>query len=365
MKILFVTNVPSPYRVDFFNELGKFCELTVCYERKTASDRNSKWGNSIAKNFKEVFADVKPIGTDKSKGNGIVKVIENGSFDHLIISNYSSPSIIKAIFYCQRKKTPYIIESDGGFYKKDNFLKRCLKKLLFLKATTHFTTCDEHVKYLLSLGVKKENIFKYPFTSLKEEDILKALPTLEEKKNAKQELCIKEDFIVISIGQFIYRKGFDVLLNAMATLPKDIGVYIIGGEPTLEYEELIIKHSLTNVHFIDFKTKEELKTWYKVANCFVLPTREDIWGLVINEAMANGLPIITTDMCIAGLELVKEDENGYIVPVGDDKELGNKIIKILNEKDLISIGNKSLEIIKDYTIETMAQKHLEILELRD
>ena len=53
-KVLFSTNVPSPYRMDFFNELGKYCDLTVCFERKTASDRDGKWKGKAPETFKAV-----------------------------------------------------------------------------------------------------------------------------------------------------------------------------------------------------------------------------------------------------------------------------------------------------------------------
>ena len=99
------------------------------------------------------------------------------------------------------------------------------------------------------------------------------------------------------------------------------------------------------------------------ADLFVLPTREDIWGLVINEAMSNGLPIISTNRCIAGLELVKDGENGFIVPVDDVDALSQKIETILsNEQILETMGKKSLEKIKDYTFEQMAKRHMEIFQ---
>ena len=63
------------------------------------------------------------------------------------------------------------------------------------------------------------------------------------------------------------------------------------------------------------------------ADAFVLPTREDIWGLVINEAMAYGLPVVTTDRCNAGLELIKNNVNGYVVHVDDKGELAKKLQK--------------------------------------
>ena len=117
--------------------------------------------------------------------------------------------------------------------------------------------------------------------------------------------------------------------------------------------------SLPQLHFIGFQSKEELKKWYQAADAFVLPTREDIWGLVINEAMAQGLPIITTDKCIAGLELVKEGENGYIVPVDNIKFLGKTLNKIFTQ-DYYKMGQKSLELILNYTIENMTRCHKEV-----
>ena len=61
------------------------------------------------------------------------------------------------------------------------------------------------------------------------------------------------------------------------------------------------------------------------ADVFVMPTREDIWGLVINEAMAYGLPVVSTDKCIAALELVKNGRNGYIIPPNQPKEIAQKV----------------------------------------
>lgn len=104
MKILFVTNLPSPYRVDFFNELGKCCDLTVCYERHNASDRNPEWEGETARSFTEIFAKVKPLGNDKSIGFGIIHTIKTVPYDHLIVSGYASPSVMLAITYCRFKQ---------------------------------------------------------------------------------------------------------------------------------------------------------------------------------------------------------------------------------------------------------------------
>ena len=102
--------------------------------------------------------------------------------------------------------------------------------------------------------------------------------------------------------------------------------------------------------------------YYKAADLFVFPTREDIWGLVVNEAMANGLPIITTNKCVAGLELVKEGENGYIVPVEDEEALYQKIILLLSDDDKQELfANNSLRNIRKYSVEAMAVAHMKAL----
>ena len=132
---------------------------------------------------------------------------------------------------------------------------------------------------------------------------------------------------VLTVGQFIHRKGFDILLKAHQYNDDDVALIIIGGSPTEEYLKIIKDYNLKNVYFIEFQKKSVLAQYFKAADLFVLPTREDIWGLVINEAMGYGLPVITTENCVAGIELIEDGINGYIVPNEDVKELSEKMKK--------------------------------------
>ena len=91
----------------------------------------------------------------------------------------------------------------------------------------------------------------------------------------------------------------------------------------------------------------------------MLPTWSDVWGLVINEAMAYGLPIVTTDRCVAGVELVENGVNGYIVPARDRDALTEAVNRVLAE-DYRTMGKAYLEKIRPYTIENMAKAHMEI-----
>lgn len=96
------------------------------------------------------------------------------------------------------------------------------------------------------------------------------------------------------------------------------------------------------------------------ADLFVFPTREDIWGLVVNEALSYGLPVITTNKCLAGVELIEHGENGYIISTNNVKDLSKYINCFFSkETNRVRFVKNSLKIIEEYTIEKMVEKHLE------
>ena len=117
---------------------------------------------------------------------------------------------------------------------------------------------------------------------------------------------------------------------------------------------------LSNVHFVGFQSKDALAEYYRSADLFVFPTREDIWGLVVQEAMAYGLPVVTTDKCVAGLELIEPGLNGYLVPGENVPALGDAVEQALSG-DLAGMGRAALETIRPYTIEAMAKFHGDLL----
>lgn len=366
MKVLFLTNVPSPYRVNFFNELGKLCDLTVIFEKRMSDERDSSWGNYVFANFKGIFLKGLSINTDTAICLGVTKYLKRNNYDFIICSNFSSPTGILAVVYMQMHKFKYYLETDGGSPKNGKGLKERLKKKIINGAEGYFSTGQENDKYFLAYGATKERIYRYPFTSLYDRDLFDRPASNEELTLLRKELQIQEKYVIISVGRFSYLngygKGYDVLIKAAEKLPKDIGWYVVGGQPTDEFRKILEESELNNFHFVDFKLKDELKKYYRASDLFVLMTVGEAWGLVINEAMACGLPIITTNKCIAGVELIQNDKNGYIVSVGDVDGLVDKINKaIYNKDDLIQMGTQSICTIRDYTFENMAVKHMEIL----
>lgn len=360
MRVLFMTNMPSPYRVDFFNELGKYCELTVMFERDRDHSRDTRYKAGRFENFKAVFLKGISVSDAEAFCPAVVKLLSRKGFDCIIVGNYYSPTGMLAIEYMRLKRIPFVLSTDGGMVKENLGFKYKLKRHFIGSASGWLSTGKMTTDYLVHYGADREKIVIYPFTSLRKSDILTVPLTKKEKMALRQKLGIKEKKIVISVGQFIYRKGYDVLLNACADLNEEIGVYIIGGTPTEDYLKMKADLHLDRVHFVDFMSKQDLAEYYKAADLFVLPTREDIWGLVINEAMAYGLPVVTTDRCVAGVELVENGITGQIVPAEDVNQLRAAIIENVDYLD--SVPQACLYKIGSYTIEEMAKRHVQYLK---
>ena len=360
MRLAYVTNLPAPYRVAFLNELGRLCELTVFYERRTASDRDRSWRGGAAETYREIYCGDRALGADKSIGLDLARRVRAERFDRLLIAGYSSPAVMALIRDCQRRGVPYYMQYDGGFDTESGF-RDTLKRLLLKPAAGHFTSSDVHAAYLRSLGIAPERIWKYPFTSLLASDILPAPPDDAERAALRRAHGVTETRVVLAVGQFIPRKGFDVLLEAARRMPDaDVGFYFVGGEATEAYTAFCETHGLRNVHFVGFQPKEALRSWYRAADVFCLPTRYDIWGLVVDEALANALPVVTTTTCGAGLELVREGVSGALVPPEDPEALAAALLRVLRaETD--ELRRQALASVRGRTVEAMARAHLEHL----
>lgn len=375
MKILFLTNIPSPYMVGYLNELGKYSELMVVFEKAFDETRPKTWKNLLFNaNFKYYILDGKSVNKriygdkmdsapdDKAISFEVIKFLKNKN-DFIIVANPCTPTGIIAITYMKMKKIRYSIQSEGGYPGNGKGIKERVKFFLMNKAEYYFSTCDMDDKYFMQYGADPKRIRRYPFASIYEKDLPKGMICEKEKKAYRDMLNIKEDKIVLCVGRSVYVKGFDILLRSVKNMDSDVGVYFVGGECTDEYKSIIQELKLKNIYFVDNVIYDELKRYYYAADVFVLPTRSDTWGLVINEAMTYGLPVVTTDKCVAGNALIENGVNGYIVNVEDYDTLSEKIKILLNNKELrYQFGRINSGKMRTWTFENMGKvmyRHLE------
>lgn len=353
-KLLILSMYPAPYRVELFEKFKNF-DTDIFFESSNGDDRNEEW--FLKGRYQLLDTDI-----GKSLYNKAIKNLKEYSI--VAVYEYSTFEGVKLILKCLRAHIPYAINCDGIMLTEHSSRTRdILKRFLISKATVCLASGENAKQYFLRYGAREERIHTHTFSTLHKKDILEKVLSYEKKKEIRKKLGFDPDCkIAIAVGRFIPLKRYNELINAWKNMPEDFQLLLIGGgEEKERYEETIKENGLKNVIIEPFHPKEELFEYYKAADVFVHPTSYDVWGLVVNEAMACGLPVVVSDHCVAGLELVKNEINGFLVPMGEDQQMCNKVMEICCDVETQKMfSEKALETIRPYTIERMAEKHIKL-----
>lgn len=353
-KICFITTTPSFYKIKLFRLLSKHFQLTILFKKKIDSEYDESWHSFDFGNYNVNFLTKSVVKNFK-----LLKSISKNC-DLLINGDYTNINSIILTELFKKNKKPTILLADGGLAIDRGFFNKIIS--FIMKRNDYFMSSGlETNKYFNFYGVNQEKIFNYHFTSIDGKYLKKAEQLLQI--NLRKNYSIKDsEFILLSSGRTIPRKGYDLLLEAMSKVRNNIKLIIVGGESNRQLNRIINDYQLSNIHFYPFLKQEELMKLYSIADCFVLPTRYDIWGLVINEAIAFKLPIISTNKCVAAIEIDNLFNNAIIYEVEDTDALAAAIDKVYEDKELrILLSKNSHTASKLFTLEKTRDDFIEII----
>ena len=137
----------------------------------------------------------------------------------------------------------------------------------------------------------------------------------------------KKQFTIVSSGEVSVRKGSHILIEAFNNLKIQNAKLIFVGNIEKGLSNFLNKRKNSNIHFLGKKNEKQLNTIYNMSDIFVLNSLEDGFGMVVPQAMACGLPVITTFNTGAS-EIIENNKNGFVIKAGDCKSLENKIKKL-------------------------------------
>lgn len=165
-------------------------------------------------------------------------------------------------------------------------------------------------------------------------------------------------------GQMIARKGVDQLLAAFATLPENARLLLVGREAELPQLLARLAEPVRNrVRYAGFQAPDALPRFFAQADVFVLPSRHDGWGVVVNQALGAGLPILASDSVGAAHDLVRAGENGFTFPAGDANALAASMLRYAENPALaLTHGEASRRAAGDWTPARGAQRWAEALQ---
>lgn len=354
-KILVLSSFPAPYRTGVFKGLSEIYDTDVFFATDQDQNRSKDYFDKKEKFHYYVITDK----ADRIYFEKCTRHLEK--YDLVLAYDWYLPYAIKVEFACIVKKIPYIINCDGAFLSSKRGIKDIVKGFFVSHASLCFAGGEFAKKYFLHYGAKESQITIHRFTSLHRENIIPAVIPDSKKKEIRKALGLCDKLTVLSVGQFIYRKGFDILLEAWKKIePTEKQLVIIGGgDLRSEYERFLLKNNIENVVILDFVPFDQILLYYQASDVFALATREDVWGLIVNEAMANGLPVVISENCVAGQELIVHQENGIIVDNNSVKNWADALRSILGNKCLRDrFAERSLKTIRDWTIENVIEQHI-------
>lgn len=318
-RVLYVTNIEAPYRERFFEEFAKNCELTVLYERRKSSNRDASWSSGKVTNYKKEYLNGKNIGNENSFSLKIIKYIFE-KYDSIILGCYNSPVQMFAIIIMRLFRVPYVLSTDGELFIEASGLKSSIKKF-FLRGAKKYLTAGEKAAASLGKIVPEEHIETYYFSSLNETELKVHRKESNERNNS-----------VLVIGQYFDYKGIDIAAQ-VAKKDSSINYKFVGmGKRTNLFVKDQELEGLSNVEVIPFMNKGKLEEEYKSCAMLVLPSRQECWGLVINEAASYGTPIVSTSGSGAAIEFLADQYPQFLAEPGNVDDLYSKIVSLLEKK---------------------------------
>ena len=357
MKVCWLTSVAAPYTIRLFELIAKNADLCVLMHDAKEEYRNDDWKLIGSESFKVYKVDKNYMSLIESLAEEY-DIFVDGMY--LSFYGYYGNRVFK------KKGKVSVMTADGGVARNRGFLINGIMSFLMTRHEHFLSSSKITDRYYRYYKVDEKKIMYYRFTSLFEKDIIENRKLREKKDEIRRELGIDGRFILLSVGRPIRVKGFDILLNAyMKTgLTDKIDLYIIGGQPQDDIRKIVDDNHLDNVHFFDVMSSEKLKLYYASADASIICSRGDVWGLVVNEALSFGHPMISSDMCMAGVHFAQFGTNPIICELNAVDEYVESIQKLYSDSELREeMSRQAFSLIKGYTLENSAEDIIQALSL--
>ena len=281
MKV-FLTNFPSFYKIKLFNAINEKQKIVVIFSgTKNFKNRNNDFFSGDI-HFEHYFF------TDKDKCKRIKKFLKAHPYEELIIAGWDSKENWYSALHFSKSKNAMILESTI-YESKTKGVKAFAKRIFLSRMNKVYASGQLHKELLKALGFKKEIIMTGGVGLMNRI----SQPAFEYRSSVKNFLYV---------GRLVEVKNLRLLIETFNEMP-ELNLTIIGFG-ILENELKAIAKE--NVIFTGAIDNSELSKWYQKSDVFILPSKSEPWGLVVEEALNNGTPILLSNRVGCAPELLTE-----------------------------------------------------------
>ena len=362
--VLLFTNTIAPYRLPVFQQLARVVNLHVLFAQGKTTDR--QWKVLLEPyTFRNTILPHRTVRLGSAAqviNPGLLSHLWCNDFDVAILGDNRQTALsglwVSLVAWARRRPlivwtgiTPgetKVARSGRGLQRlfaayRCSIIRRAAAIVAYGTATR---------RYLAELGVSENKVFSGT----------QVVPAsqLPSPAAGKTELDVAGKTVILSVNYLLPRKGLDVLIRAFRQVASSDDVLMLVGSGPEEGHLRGLADGDDRILFPGHQAGAYKTAWYAAADLFAFPTLHDPWGLVVNEAMAFGLPIIATDAAGCTPDLVRD--NGLVVPAGDIDALAAALEQLLADESLRrKMGRRSRAIIADYTAETACRTFLQAI----
>jgi glycosyltransferase involved in cell wall biosynthesis len=346
-RLAILTSHPIQYYGPLFRELAKEMDLHVFFAHRASPVEQARagfgtafqWDVDITSGYAHSFLKnvaVRP-GTDHFCGCDTPEIgqrLREGQFDGLLIMGWHLKSYIQGLFAAKRIELPVMVRGDSHLATPISRLKAVVKSVTF----PHFLRLFDAALYVGQRSRAYYEHYGYPADRLffsphcVDTDWFAARAPPEARARLRGKLMVApEARVLLFAGKLVpFKRPLDLVAAAANIQRRGLNVeVIVAGDGELKSKlAAAAQAAAVPLHLLGFCNQKQMPTAYAAGDCLVLPSENETWGLVANEALACGCPIVVSDACGCGPDLALDPAVGRTFPVGNSDILSRAIAEI-------------------------------------
>jgi glycosyltransferase involved in cell wall biosynthesis len=363
LRVTAVSPEPTPYRSPLFDRVASKDEidLTVIYAARTVADR--PW--AVEPRHRSVFlrglsvpGARRLLRHDYPATPGVARALRHSRPDVVVVSGWSTFAAQAAIAWSRAHRIPYVLHVESHDLDPRSGWRRAVKGAIAPRvvrgAASVLVVGTAARESVIARGARPERVRVFANTVdvsvwLERADRLAA----ERAEGRTLRGLTDEDVVVQCVARLVPEKGLDTLVRAVGEAGDErFHLNIAGDGP--EREALIELSGKLEVRLLvqGDLPEEALAKRYVEADVFALLSRHEPWGVVVNEAAASGLPLVLSDRVGASRDLLRDGENGFVVPADDVGAAAAALRRLAAEPGLRrALGARSRELVRRWGYE--------------
>ncbi|MGH3136732.1 MAG: glycosyltransferase, partial [Gaiellaceae bacterium] len=360
IRVAAVFPEPTPYRAPLLDRVAALpeIELTAIYAADTVARRTWR----VETEHRAVFLQGvrvpgarKVLHHDYPLTPGVVRALIEVRPEVVVVSGWSTFAAQAAIAWCRLKDVPYVLvvesHDEGPRAGWRRTVKGAVVPPVVQNASGALVTGTLARNSMIARGASPERVRVFANTIDVEGFGERADLLAKDRAELRHELGVdSDDVAILSVARLVPEKGLDTLIRAAAAADDPRLVLVLAGEgPEREKLELLAKELGVRAVFVGDAAWERIVEVYVAADVFALLSEREPWAVVVNEAAACGLPLVLSDRVGAAHDLLRDGENGALVPAGDVEAAAQALRALATDPALRRVqGTRSRELARDW-----------------